>query len=116
MSSTDFVYDVVIVGGGSAGDAAARTAAGAGLRTVVVEGGDEVGGLCILRGCMPTKAMLYAAEVKHLAEHAETWGVRAGKVTFDFARVMARKAEQIKDFADFRVKQLNDGRFKFIRA
>ena len=65
---------------------------------------------------MPTKALLYAAEVKHLAEHAETWGVRASRVTFDFAKVMARKAAQIKDFADFRVQQLNAGKFKFIRA
>ncbi|HEY2330249.1 MAG TPA: dihydrolipoyl dehydrogenase, partial [Verrucomicrobiae bacterium] len=101
---------------GSGGYAAARTAAGAGLKTVVIEGGREVGGLCILRGCMPTKALLYAAEVKHLAEHAKTWGVRAGKVSFDFAKVMARKNAQIKDFADFRVRQLNAGKFKFIRA
>ena len=111
-----FDFDVAIIGGGSGGYAAARTAAGAGLKTVVIEGGEEVGGLCILRGCMPTKAMLYAAEVKHLAEHAGTWGVRAGNVSFDFARVMARKNEQIKDFADFRVQQLNSKRFKFIRA
>jgi len=109
-------YDVAVIGGGSGGYAAARTAAAAGLKTVVIEGGKEVGGLCILRGCMPTKAMLYAAEVKHLAEHAATWGVRAGKVGFDFARVMARKNAQIKDFADFRVQQLNAGKFKFIRA
>jgi len=111
-----FDFDVAIIGGGSGGYAAARTAAGAGLKTVVIEGGKEVGGLCILRGCMPSKALLYAAEVKHLAEHAETWGVSAGKVTFNFAKVMARKDAQIKDFADYRVKQLNDGRFKFIRA
>src|SRR5271170_4126529 len=111
-----FDFDVAIVGGGSGGYAAARTAAGAKFKTVVIEGGEEVGGLCILRGCMPTKALLYAAEVKHLAEHAETWGVRAGKVSFDFANVMARKNAQIKDFADFRVQQLNIGKFKFIRA
>ena len=111
-----FDFDVAIIGGGSGGYAAARTAAGAGLKTVVIEGGTEVGGLCILRGCMPTKALLYAAEVKHLAEHAATWGVRAGKVGFDFAKVMARKNAQIKDFADFRVRQLNAGKFKFIRA
>ena len=109
-------FDVAVIGGGSGGYAAARTAAAAGLKTVVVEGGREVGGLCILRGCMPTKALLYAAEVKHLAELAETWGVRAGKVSFDFAKVMARKSAQIKDFADFRVQQLNAGKFKFIRA
>ena len=112
----EFDFDVAVIGGGSGGYAAARTAVAAKLRTVVVEGGAEVGGLCILRGCMPTKALLYAAEVKHLAEHAETWGVRTGKVTFDFARVMARKSAQIKDFADFRVQQLNAGKFKFIRA
>lgn len=108
--------DVAVIGGGSGGFAAARTAAAAKLKTVVIEGGEEVGGLCILRGCMPTKALLYAAEVKHLAEHAETWGVRAGKVSFDFKKVMARKAAQIKDFSDFRAQQLQDGRFKFIRA
>lgn len=109
-------FDVAIIGGGSGGYAAARTAAAGGLKTVVIEGGKDVGGLCILRGCMPTKAMLYAAEVKQLAEHAPTWGVHAKKVGFDFTRVMARKDEQIKDFVGFRVKQLNDGRFKFIRA
>jgi pyruvate/2-oxoglutarate dehydrogenase complex dihydrolipoamide dehydrogenase (E3) component len=111
-----FDFDVAVIGGGSGGYAAARTAAAAGLKTVVIEGGREVGGLCILRGCMPTKAMLYAAEVKHLAEHAATWGVRAGKVTFDFAKVMARKSMMIKDFADHRVQQLNAGKFQFIRA
>ncbi|HTA95801.1 MAG TPA: FAD-dependent oxidoreductase, partial [Verrucomicrobiae bacterium] len=111
-----FDFDVAVIGGGSGGYAAARTVANAGLKTVVIEGGEEVGGLCILRGCMPTKALLYAAEVKHLAEHAETWGVRAGKVSFDFAKVMARKSGQVKDFADFRVQQLNAGKFKFIRA
>jgi len=111
-----FDFDVAIIGGGSGGYAAARTTANAGLKTVVIEGGKEVGGLCILRGCMPTKALLYAAEVKHLAEHAETWGVRAGKVSFDFAKVMARKNLMIKDFADCRAQQLNTGKFKFIRT
>jgi pyruvate/2-oxoglutarate dehydrogenase complex dihydrolipoamide dehydrogenase (E3) component len=114
MSKFDF--DVAIIGGGSGGYAAARTAASAGLKTVVIEGGKKVGGLCILRGCMPTKALLYAAEVKHLSERAETWGIHAGKVSFDFTKVMAHKNAQIKDFADFRTQQLNGGKFKFIRA
>jgi len=115
-SKSNSDYDVAILGGGSAGYAAARTAAGAGLRTVVIEGGEEVGGLCILRGCMPTKALLYAAEVKHLAEHAETWGVRAGNISFDFKKVMTRKNALIQDFADYRRQQLAGGKFKFIRA
>ncbi|HLX95081.1 MAG TPA: dihydrolipoyl dehydrogenase [Verrucomicrobiae bacterium] len=111
-----FDYDVAILGGGSGGYAAARTAAAAGLKTVVVEGGAEVGGLCILRGCMPTKALLYAAEVMHLASHPGPWGIRTGKVGFDFKKVMARKNTLIGDFADYRVKQLNTGKFQFIRA
>ncbi|HEX4646898.1 MAG TPA: NAD(P)/FAD-dependent oxidoreductase, partial [Verrucomicrobiae bacterium] len=111
-----FDYDVAIIGGGSAGYAAARTAANADLRTVVIEGGKEVGGLCILRGCMPTKALLYAAEVNHLAGHPEPWGIQTGKVSFDFARVMARKNALIQGFADYRRQQLTEATFKFIRA
>ena len=111
-----FDYDVAVIGGGSGGYAAARTAAAAGLKTVVVEGGREVGGLCILRGCMPTKALLYAAEVLHLARHSKPWGISTRQVSFDFAKVMARKDQLIKEFADHRVQQLEDGRFKFIRA
>lgn len=109
-------FDLAVIGGGSGGYAAARSAANAGLKTVVIEGGEQVGGLCILRGCMPTKAMLYAAEVKHLAEQAGTWGVSAGKVSFNFTKVMARTKAQVKDFADFREQQLNNAKFKFIRA
>jgi pyruvate/2-oxoglutarate dehydrogenase complex dihydrolipoamide dehydrogenase (E3) component len=111
-----FDFDVVIIGAGSGGYAAARTAAGEGLKTAVIEGGEEVGGLCILRGCMPTKALLYAAEVMHLTRHAATWGVQAGPVSFDFKAVMARKDSLIQDFASYRVQQLNQGRFEFIRA
>jgi len=111
-----FDYDVAIIGGGSGGYAAARVAANAGLKTVVIEGGEEVGGLCILRGCMPTKALLYAAEVMHLASHAEPWGIRTENVTFDFKQVMARKELIVKGFADYRHEQLRNGKFKFIRA
>lgn len=111
-----FDFDAAILGGGSAGYAAARTAAGAGLKTAVIEGGEAVGGLCILRGCMPSKALLYAAEVRHLARHAGTWGIKIKSAGFDFARVMRRKAQRIGEFADYRRHQLESGKFKFIRA
>ncbi len=111
-----FDYDVAIVGGGSGGYAAARTAANAKLKTVVIEGGEEVGGLCILRGCMPTKALLYASDVLQLARKAEVWGLKIPKVSFDFAKVMARKNLLIKEFADYRHGQLKNGKFHFIRA
>lgn len=116
MKRTKFDFDVAILGAGSAGYAAARTATAAGLKTVVIEGGKEVGGLCILRGCMPSKALLYAAEVLHLTRHGKTWGLKPGKIGFDFKKVMARKAAMIEDFASYRRKQLDSGKFKFIRA
>ena len=116
MKRTKFDFDVAILGGGSAGYAAARTATSAGLKTVVIEGGKEVGGLCILRGCMPSKALLYAAEVLHLARNGKTWGLKPGKIGFDFKKVMARKAAMIEDFASYRRKQMESGKFKFIRA
>src|SRR5262245_19938165 len=101
-----FDFDVAILGGGSAGYAAARTASSEGLKTVVIEGGPEVGGLCILRGCMPSKALLSAAEVLDLARRADKWGIRTKPVRFDFRQVMARKARLIGSFADFRRQQL----------
>jgi pyruvate/2-oxoglutarate dehydrogenase complex dihydrolipoamide dehydrogenase (E3) component len=111
-----FDFEVAILGGGSAGYAAARTAATAGRKTVVIEGGRAVGGLCILRGCMPSKALLYAADVRHLAQNGATWGLRPGKIGFDFGKVMARKARMIEGFASYRRNQLENGKFKFIRA
>jgi dihydrolipoamide dehydrogenase len=111
-----FEYDVAVIGGGSGGYAAARTAANEGLGTVVLEGGEEVGGLCILRGCMPSKALLYAAEVMHLASHPEPWGIRTEEVSFNFAQVMGRKAALVKSFAECREQQLGNGKFKFKRV
>jgi pyruvate/2-oxoglutarate dehydrogenase complex dihydrolipoamide dehydrogenase (E3) component len=116
VTHDSFDYDVAVIGGGSGGYAAARTAAAEGLRTMVVEGGHEIGGLCILRGCMPTKALLYAAEVMHLASHAQPWGIRTEDVTFNFKQVMARKSALIKEFADCRTEQLKSGKFDFLRA
>lgn len=109
-------FDLAIIGGGSAGYAAARSAANEGLKTVVIEGGEEVSGLCILRGCMPTKALLYAAEVIHLAGRAAIWGIHAHKPSFSLSQVMGRKNTLIKEFADYRQEQLQTGRFEFLRA
>ncbi|HEY3915356.1 MAG TPA: NAD(P)/FAD-dependent oxidoreductase [Verrucomicrobiae bacterium] len=108
--------DVAIIGGGSAGYAAARTAAGAGLRTIVIEGGKEIGGLCILRGCMPSKALLYTAEVLHVARNARVFGIRIPAADFNFPAIMSRKQALVDDFKQYRTDQLSGGKFSFFRA
>lgn len=109
-------FDVAIIGGGSAGYAAAQAAVAAGLNAVVIEGGRDIGGLCILRGCMPSKALLHSADVLHMARHAKTWGLRIPKAGFDFKAVMARKDEMVAQFAEYRRSELMAGKFHFIRA
>jgi pyruvate/2-oxoglutarate dehydrogenase complex dihydrolipoamide dehydrogenase (E3) component len=118
MSGTTgtYDYDVAVIGAGSGGFAAARTTAGAGMRVAVIDGAEELGGLCILRGCMPSKALLYAGEIMHLCRQAETWGVQVKGLGFDFERVMARKEALIREFAEFRRQQLASGSFEMIRA
>ena len=109
-------FDVIVIGGGSGGYAAARTLVDQGRKVAVVDGSAELGGLCILRGCMPTKALLYAAEVYHLAQHGEFWGLRPNDVSFDWSSVMARKNAMIEDFASYRRGQLTAGKFELYRS
>lgn len=109
-------YDFVSIGGGSAGFNSARVAASLGLRTAVVDGGSELGGLCILRGCMPSKTLLYSAEVLHLAQKARLFGLTIPKARADMKAIHARKKKIIGEFADYRVKALESGKFDLIRA
>lgn len=76
MAEQSDVFDLVILGGGSGGYAAALRAAELGMRVALVEK-DKVGGTCLHRGCIPTKALLHAAEIADQAREAATFGVRA---------------------------------------
>ncbi len=109
-------YDLVAIGGGSAGFNAARTAAALGLRVAVVDGARQLGGLCILRGCMPSKTLIYSAEVLHLAGRAADFGLRIPAAAADMRSVQERKKRIIGDFARHRVSELESGDFDLIRS
>lgn len=109
-------YDFAIIGGGSAGYAAARTAAGLGLKTAVVEGGEQVAGLCILRGCMPSKALIESANRNLTLRRAAEFGLRASGLEVHPGEIIARKRRLIGGFADYRREQLETGKFDFIRG
>ena len=115
-------FDLIVLGGGSAGYAAARTAVEMGASVAVAELG-PLGGLCILRGCMPSKAILASANRLYHAQHAPELGIQVGALTPDLPAIIARKRRLIKEFADYRVGQLTapeitlvDGAAQFLSA
>src|SRR4051812_34015397 len=109
-------YDFLAIGGGSAGFNAARVAASLGLKVAIVDGAKHLSGLCILRGCMPSKTLLYTAEVLHHARHADRFGLKVTGARADMKAVHARKKRIIADFASYREKALANGKFDLIRA
>jgi len=85
---TAHTFDIVVLGGGSGGYAAALRAAELGKSVALIEK-DKVGGTCLHRGCIPTKALLHAAEVADHARDAASIGVRASFEGIDIAGVTA---------------------------
>jgi dihydrolipoamide dehydrogenase len=70
-------YDVIVVGAGTGGYSAALRAAELGQRVAIVERDERLGGTCLLRGCIPTKALLQSAAVMDTVERASEWGIKA---------------------------------------
>ena len=109
-------YDVVVLGGGSAGTSAATAAHAAGASTLMINDG-ELGGLCILRGCMPTKSMLAAAHAVHEARHLEPFGARLdGSVNVDFGRIASRKDEHVSRFKKAKVESIEAAGYEVLDA
>ena len=109
-------YDLICLGGGSAGFNAARLAASLGRKVAVIDGANPLGGLCILRGCMPSKTLLYTAEMLHHARHADRFGLVVKGARADMKAVHARKKKIIGEFADYRLQALTGGKFDLIRS
>jgi len=108
-------HDVVVIGGGSAGYAAARTARDAGADVAIVDQG-PLGGLCILRGCMPTKAILRSAEVAALLRRAKEFGLSPVSARADLSAIVDRKDRLVREFADYRIQQLRDPRLTLYQS
>lgn len=85
-------FDVIVIGGGPGGYVAAIRAAQLGAKVAVVEK-DNVGGTCLNRGCIPTKALVASAELVGQLKNAAAFGINVDGFSVDFHRVMARKQE-----------------------
>ncbi len=116
MTEPTSSFDFVVIGGGSAGYAAARTAVSLGLKTAVIDGAETLGGLCILRGCMPSKTLIESANRAISIRRAEEFGLRTTTATADIAAIRRRKRLLIDDFAGYRQEQLKKGKFTLLRG
>jgi dihydrolipoamide dehydrogenase len=87
-------YDIVILGGGTGGYVAAIRAAQLGLKTAIVEK-EKLGGTCLHKGCIPSKALLRSAEVYATVKRSEEFGVLTSDVSLSFAKVQERKEKVV---------------------
>lgn len=109
-------YDFLVIGGGSAGFNAARTAASLGKRVAVVDGAKVIAGLCILNGCMPSKTLLYSTDVLHLAQKGKIFGLKIPSAKADMKALHARKKKIIGEFAAYRAQALESGKYDVYRS
>ena len=87
-------YDLIVIGAGPGGYEAAFEAADLGMKTALVEK-EEAGGTCLNRGCIPTKALLHAAELYRSAKEGEAYGVCVKEVSLDFQKMQQRKRDTV---------------------
>jgi dihydrolipoamide dehydrogenase len=91
----DTIFDVVFLGGGPAGYTGAIRAAQYGLKVALVDANDRLGGTCLLWGCIPTKAMLFSAELWDHLKHADRYGIEVAPPKLNWKNVLARKDDVI---------------------
>ncbi len=88
-------YDLIIIGGGAGAFAAAIKANELGAKTLMVNFGLPLGGTCVNVGCVPSKTLLWAGEVMHLAKNHAIPGIELGVKNFDFAQVIQHELDLV---------------------
>jgi len=86
-------YDLIVIGSGPGGYPAAIRAAQLGMKVAIVER-ENLGGICLNWGCIPTKALIKSAQVFEYIQHAEDYGIKVGKPKVDFGAVIGRRTEK----------------------
>src|SRR6184192_1970247 len=95
----DTSFDIIVVGGGPGGYVAAIRAAQLGLKTAVIER-ENLGGICLNWGCIPTKALLRASEIHHLLHHLDQFGFSVRDISYDPKKVIARSRAVAKQLSN----------------
>ena len=113
---TSFDYELIVIGGGSGGHAAAHKAVSLGLSTALIENAEELGGLCILKGCMPSKALIETANRMRIIRDAARFGIKAAPPELNLEVFRQRVHELLKDFKEARVSEMENGDYRLVRA
>ena len=92
-------FDLIVLGGGPGGYVAAIRAAQLGMKTAVVER-ENLGGICLNWGCIPTKALLRVSEINHLLHNLDAYGFAAKDVSFDLAKIVKRSRDVAKTLSN----------------
>jgi len=98
-------YDLIIIGAGTSGFPSAKIAAGYGKKVLLL-GDGALGGKCIENGCIPAKAMIYAAHLYKLAIKAENFGVEAKNIKLNFKKVLEYTNKLVRDAIEDNEKQI----------
>lgn len=104
---TAFDFDLFTIGAGSGGVAASRRAGAMGARVAIAEM-EDIGGTCVLRGCVPKKLLVYASHFRDELEDAAGFGWTIGPASFDWARLIAAKDKEVARLSSLYVRLLRD--------
>lgn len=104
-----------ILGGGPGGYVCALRAAQLGLSVVLIEG-ERIGGTCLNKGCIPTKALVKSAELLREIQHAEEFGIRVDTAGFDFIKVMERKDRVVETLVSGVERLIKAAQIKYVKG
>jgi glutathione reductase (NADPH) len=112
---TDYAYDLLVIGAGSGGLATSKRAASYGARVAIVEN-DRVGGTCVIRGCVPKKLMVYAAEFAHAFGDSAGYGWQTEGATLDWSKLVAARDANVAALEATHERLLMEAGVKLLRG
>ena len=102
----EFEFDLIVVGAGSGGLAAAKRAASYGAKVAIIEV-NQIGGTCVIRGCVPKKLMVYAAKSKKNMTSSDGYGLKSEGISFDSNILLKNVREEVSRLSDLHKNSLN---------
>ncbi len=108
-------FDLIVIGAGPGGYTAALKAAELGMSVAVIDK-DKLGGVCLNRGCIPTKALLYASNIFSMMQQCDDFGVSTDFISFDFGKMQGYKRRSVLKYRSEIEKLFEKNKVSFIRA